>query len=191
MVELNGKQKLLRNGQSLTPQVKLKQANTKFALFEVNGKVVEMTLNRHTQVIQQSAQPKASSTNLNNTTGSVQILKNLNDMYRVPGFINGRQVGLLVDTGATLVAMDQGTADKLGIQYRTQGKKSLSRTAAGVVSTWHVTLASVKVGTIELKNVRGSVIKGEGPPFVLLGQSFLNQLNVQSDGRLMTLTKKF
>jgi aspartyl protease family protein len=101
------------------------------------------------------------------------------------GSINGRPVRFMVDTGATLVALGRGEAERLGIDLR-RAERTLSQTAGGVVPVWRVTLASVKVGDVELFNVPGVVVPAEMPQ-VLLGNSFLSRLQMRRDNDLLRL----
>ncbi len=192
MVEFKGKQRLIRNGQSLSPQIKLISANTKTATFLINGESVALSLNRN-MVIQSVHQQTETREEKAQEIGprTVQILRNLRGMYESPGFINGRSVHFLIDTGATTVAMNERVAKRIGIPYRTQGVIGRGSTAGGIVNTWQIRLQKVRVGTIELQNIQAVVIQGPGPDEVLLGQSFLNQLKVETEGNLLKLKKKF
>jgi len=51
-------------------------------------------------------------------------------------------------------------------------------------------LDSVRVGGIELHNVDALVVEG-GLDQALLGMSFLNRVEMQRDGAMMTLTQRF
>jgi aspartyl protease family protein len=105
------------------------------------------------------------------------------------GSINGHPMRFLVDTGATTIALPAADAIRLGINYR-QGAAVRTRTAAGEASAFRVTLASVRLGDIELTNVEGIVIE-DGLDIALLGMSFLNRLDMRQEGRTMTLIKRF
>jgi aspartyl protease family protein len=105
------------------------------------------------------------------------------------GSINGHPMRFLVDTGATTIALPAADAIRLGINYR-QGAAVRTRTAAGDASAFRVTLASVRLGDIELTNVEGIVIE-DGLDIALLGMSFLNRLDMRQEGRTMTLIKRF
>jgi aspartyl protease family protein len=52
-------------------------------------------------------------------------------------------------------------------------------------------LDSVKVGSLELRNVGAVVLEGNNPQQALLGMSYLGRLEIDNDGRLMTLRKKY
>jgi aspartyl protease family protein len=101
------------------------------------------------------------------------------------GAINGRPVQFLVDTGATLVAISQGEADRLGLDYK-RGRQGVTQTANGAVLVHVVTLASVRVGGIELSQVEAVVVPAP-MPMVLLGNSFLSRLRMQRDTDVMRL----
>ncbi|MHB8729460.1 MAG: retropepsin-like aspartic protease family protein [Sulfuricaulis sp.] len=106
------------------------------------------------------------------------------------GLINGTPVHFIVDTGATVIAMNTATARNIGIDYRHNGAPGVASTAAGYVRTYNVMLDTVSVGTITLRNVQGSVIEGAGPREVLLGMSFIGQLDMKRDSDKMELSER-
>lgn len=113
-----------------------------------------------------------------NTLGNkaeVVLKRGLDGHYRAEALINGQKVNVLVDTGATGVAISQAVADRLNL-------KSISAirtaTANGDSVGYLVRLASVKLGGIEAKNVSASIAPGlQGD--VLLGMSFLGRMDVR------------
>lgn len=121
----------------------------------------------------------------------VIISKNNHGMYSTVGSINGLPVSFLVDTGATSVAMSAQHAKRLAIDFRMTGEPTFVGTASGVSKAYRVTLDKVTVGGITQHNVKAVVIDGNYPMQVLLGMSFLGQLEIQRDGNLMRLKKKF
>jgi len=112
-------------------------------------------------------------------------------MYATVGSINGLPVSLIVDTGATQVAMNAAAARRLGIDYRVVGTPAAITTASRVERAWSVTLETVKVGNILLRNVQGVVLEGGQPEQVLLGMSYLGRLEISNDGQVMTLHKRY
>jgi len=106
------------------------------------------------------------------------------------GQINGVSVRMLVDTGASFVAIGGTEAKRLGIDI-TNGQRSFTSTANGVVPTYRVKLDQVRVGDVTLNNVDGMVHVGDNLPIVLLGMSFLNRMEMKRDGETMTLTKRY
>ncbi len=121
----------------------------------------------------------------------VTIAKNNTGMYSTAGSINGLPVSFLVDTGATSVAMSAQHAKRLAIDFRVTGEPTFVGTASGVSEAYRVILDKVTVGGITQHNVKGVVIDGNYPIQVLLGMSFLGQLEIQRDGNIMRLKKKF
>ena len=112
-------------------------------------------------------------------------------MFRSVGCINGLPVGFLFDTGASSVAMNSAQARRLGIDFRVQGDSTYVTTASQVVQAFRLTLERVKVGNIELHNVKGIVIDGPQPDEVLLGMSFLGRLDMRNEGDRLLLKKKY
>jgi len=106
------------------------------------------------------------------------------------GEINGANVRMLVDTGATLITFSASTARRLGVNFLA-GTPMQSSTANGIVRGWRVTLARVRVGDITLHGVEAAVQEGEGLSIILLGMSFLNRVEMQRDGDRMTLLRRF
>lgn len=89
---------------------------------------------------------------------------------------------MLVDTGASSVAMSEVEAKRLGIPYRLNGMKSTVRTASGFANAYQITLANVQVGAIELTNVDGVVVKVIHP-VRCCSMSFLKRVKWMSKGR--------
>ncbi len=185
MIEVEGKQKMLRKGQFYKKSIQLISADSHKANFKIDGKHVSLGLH------QSKFGGYTSSNNFSDNKKFVQIVRGPNGMYQTSGFINGVKVNFLVDTGATTIAMNEKTAKRIGLQYKLKGQISHANTAGGVVETWFLHLDRVRVGDVELKQVGAVVIKGVGLDEVLLGMSFLKQLKMQDDGKLLKLTKKY
>jgi len=108
-------------------------------------------------------------------------------MFETIGSINGQTIDFLVDTGATLIAMNQNEAKRLGIQYRTQGEPTTASTASGTAKAYRVRLREVRLGNIVRRNVEALVLEGNSPQEVLLGMSFLGGLKVETSGNKMRI----
>ena len=111
-------------------------------------------------------------------------------MYYVDGSINDFPVKFVVDTGATLIAMNRNQAERIGIDYRMDGKPSLSSTASGLDKVYLVKLAKVTVGDIVLTDVPAAVHDGDYPKMILLGNSFLNGVDISRKGGLLEMEEK-
>ena len=95
--------------------------------------------------------------------------------YRAQAFINDTQVDVLVDTGATGVAISQKLADTLKLTSRTAVSTT---TANGDTVAYMTRLATVKLGGVEAKDVAATIAPGLGGD-VLLGMSFLGRMDVR------------
>jgi aspartyl protease family protein len=179
IVKIDGKQRTLKKGKKSPEGVKLISADSYVAILEVDGKEQEFKLGHHV------------STNFKQKTLAEAKIMPTNGMYSTAGFINGQQVNFLVDTGATWIAMNVHQARSLGINFRYTGKRGSVSTANGTVPVYRVILNKVRVGEIELRNVTAGVLEGNSPPQVLLGNSFLNRVEMQRQGQVMLLKQKF
>lgn len=102
--------------------------------------------------------------------------------YRFDGIINGLTVKFMIDTGASDVAIPEGLANQLKLikYYPVQLK-----TANGQAQGYLTRLQSLKIGPIQLSNVRAVVMPGDGSETVLLGMNVLSDLEMmQKDNRL-------
>lgn len=120
--------------------------------------------------------------------GSVEIAMNGNGQFITSGMINGRVVELLVDTGANSVSMTTDDARRLGIDYRMDGEPSRSVTAGGVINSWVVRLKSVQVGPITVRNVTATVREAPTHSPILLGMTFLSQVEFRQERNRLRLT---
>lgn len=180
MVQIDGKQRLLKAGKKSPEGVLLVSADANEAVIEVNGKRTRYGLG--SQVGGHFAKREMAQ---------VQIQGDDRGAYNTTGTINGRLTDMLVDTGATVVAISEVEAKRLGIQYRLKGEKSWVRTASGTARAHSIVLDKVQVGGISLHQVDAVVIAGNSPHKVLLGMSFLSRIKLEQRGSLMVLQQKF
>ncbi|QIL69291.1 TIGR02281 family clan AA aspartic protease [Diaphorobacter sp. HDW4B] len=104
------------------------------------------------------------------------------------GLINGQVMRYMVDTGATLVAISQSEAARMGVKYR-DGQPVMIGTGNGNVEAHRIRLESVRAGDIELRNV-DAVVLPQSMPYVLLGNSFLNAFQMSRNNDEMVLERK-
>lgn len=105
------------------------------------------------------------------------------------GQINGQSVQLVVDTGATSVAISTADARRMGLNYQNGQMVGIS-TANGVIPSWRVKLASIRVGDVMVYDVDGVVTSGS-MPYVLLGNSFLTRFQMTRTNDQMVLEKRY
>jgi aspartyl protease family protein len=104
------------------------------------------------------------------------------------GLINGKPVQLMVDTGATSVAMSRSEAERVGVDWKS-GQRTLSQTAGGVVPIYLVSLNSIRIGDVEIFNVPAAVVASE-MPVVLLGNSFLGRFSMRRESDVLRLERR-
>jgi aspartyl protease family protein len=174
-----GTPRTLSAGQKTPEGVRLLRADSSSAEFEIEGRRQVLGLGRG-RYGGGSGTASAMATLYADTSGH----------FVSDGSINGSTVRFLVDTGATTVALNSREAARIGLDYR-RGERILMSTANGVVNAFSARLDTVRVGGIELHNVEAVVHEGDHPSIVLIGMSFLNQVDMKRDGALMTLTRRF
>ena len=177
---VEGQQHMLRVGQSSPEGVKLVSASSESAVLLIDGEEITARLDGRVSARKRTAAVK-----------EVQVWRNTSGMFTTVGSINGLHVPFLVDTGATQVAMNASQARRLGIDFHVIGKPAEVTTASGVVRAWAVTLDSVKVGDLVVRNVPAVVLEGAQPKVTLLGMSYLGRMEILHEGQLMTLRKKY
>ena len=82
----------------------------------------------------------------------------------------------MVDTGASIVALRQSDARRAGIRVHRDDFNVPLSTANGTAYAAAVTLDSVAVDDIQIRNVRAVIVPDEQLSISLLGTSFLNKL---------------
>ena len=114
---------------------------------------------------------------------TVTLQRDPSGHYRAQAYINGVKADVLVDTGATGVAISQQLADTLGIRSHA----AISTTTAnGETVSYMTRLASVKLGGIEARDVAATITPGlEGE--ALLGMSFLSRMDIRLYKGTMTI----
>ncbi|NOS98736.1 MAG: retroviral-like aspartic protease family protein [Methylotenera sp.] len=106
---------------------------------------------------------------------TVILKRGIDGHYRAEALINGQKVDVLVDTGATGVAISQNVADKLSLKSIDAIR---TNTANGDSVGYMVRLKSIKVGGVEAKDVAAMIAPGlDGD--ILLGMSFLSRMDVR------------
>lgn len=125
-------------------------------------------------------QPNATS---NNGVNEVVLHRNRQHHYVATGFINGAEVTLLLDTGATQVSVPAHIARKLRL---TPGAPSQVITANGRVEVRSTVLQQLQLGSITWTDVPAHINPGMRDDQILLGMSALK--NVEFTHRDGTLT---
>ncbi|HRN84145.1 MAG TPA: TIGR02281 family clan AA aspartic protease [Hyphomicrobium sp.] len=120
-------------------------------------------------------------------SGSEELKAGRDGHYYARAEINGRPLDVLVDTGASMVALTYEDAERLGLNLRPSDFTARVHTANGTAAVAPVELDRVSIGRITVRNVRGVVSERGRLGKTLLGMSFLGELQRVdiSQGRLL------
>lgn len=104
--------------------------------------------------------------------------------YSAEALINGERVRVLIDTGATGVAISQHVANRLGLVSH---EAINTHTANGTSVSYLVRLKTVQLGGVVAHDVAATISPGlEGD--ALLGMSFLGRMDVRLHRGIMTIS---
>ena len=107
----------------------------------------------------------------------VTLNANAEGHFVAEAVIDGHAVTVMVDTGATLVALTDETARRLGVHPTQSAYRERLSTANGTVMAARVTLDDIRLGDVVLRDVDAVIVPGRALPFDLLGMSFLSRLS--------------
>jgi aspartyl protease family protein len=107
--------------------------------------------------------------------------------FQVEGSVDGRRLDFMVDTGASVVALRERDAARLGIFPTARDYTGRTSTANGVIKVAPVRLPSLEVSGIRIFDVQAVVIPDESLGTNLLGMSFLSRVRrfEMANGRLL------
>lgn len=104
--------------------------------------------------------------------------------------LNGRKIGAVIDTGATLVALNVSTARKIGLKITQADFKYTVDTANGSTPAAAATIESLAIGRIHVENVQAVVLEDKALSDTLIGVSFLRRLSrYQVEGGSLVMTQ--
>ena len=107
--------------------------------------------------------------------GAVELRRAGDGHFYAPVTVGSRPVTMLIDTGASVVALTGADARAAGIAWNAGDLKVVAQGAGGPVNGVTVTVEAMRLGSHEARKVR-TVIIPEGLPVSLLGQSFLKDV---------------
>lgn len=111
-----------------------------------------------------------------NYGGVVELKAGRNGHFYANAELNGRTIGVLVDTGASAVALTYEDAQKAGIYVNDADFTGRSQTANGVGRYAPVMIDQISIGNVVVQNVQGVVLAPGRSQVTLLGMSFLSKL---------------
>jgi aspartyl protease family protein len=107
---------------------------------------------------------------------SLSLDRDIRGHFLTEARINGQRVDFMVDTGASVVAVNESTAARFGL-YPSRGEFTANVTTAnGAIKGARARLAMVDVGGLVVRDVDALVLPDEALSENLLGLSFLSRL---------------
>jgi aspartyl protease family protein len=176
---------VINGGNPRTLSVGTKVDDVKLIGVEQNAATLEFDGKRHRLAIGQHA--------FTGTGGggeqAITLVADVRGHFITTGTINGATIPLMVDTGATTIALGASHARRANVDLRNARTVPI-QTANGITQAWLVSLNTVRVGDVTLHSVEATVA-GHDMPHALLGMSFLNRMEMKRDGETMTLRKRY
>jgi aspartyl protease family protein len=154
----------------------------RFAWIAIIGLMIGLTAFYHAMTQRSSGIISSSE---NGGHARVILQRERSGHYMAQGEINGQPVMFLVDTGATDVALSEKMARAMGLDF---GPRITVMTAAGRVGAWVTRLDRVRLGSLELTNVRATITPGLNDQ-VLLGMSFLKHFSMRQEGEQLLIER--
>jgi len=114
----------------------------------------------------------------------IVLQRNRYGHYVATGKINGTPVTFLLDTGASDVSIPSELANKLKLK---RGASQIYNTANGQITAYLTRLDRISLGDIELRDVPASINPSDEGDGVLLGMSFLKDLEFTQRGDTLTI----
>jgi aspartyl protease family protein len=90
--------------------------------------------------------------------------------------LNGRQIDGMIDTGATLVAINSSTARRIGLSLNASDFSREVSTANGTIKAAVAMIDRLQIGSITVNDVQAMVLDDRALQTNLIGMSFLSRL---------------
>jgi aspartyl protease family protein len=118
---------------------------------------------------------------------TVEIQRDARGHFAIEGVVDGRRVGFMVDTGASVISLTERDAARLGYHPAVRDYVWQMRTANGIVRAARIKLGMVEIGGVMVRDVDAIVMPGQALGENLLGLSFLSRLHrfEYREGRLV------
>jgi aspartyl protease family protein len=132
-----------------------------------------------------TAAPVSSPTSVSNSR-TVTLSPGNDGHFRAEARVDGRRLELVVDTGASQIALRAGDAARLGIHPAPRDYNVKVSTANGMTRAALVQLRMVEIGNIVVRDVPALIHPDEALGVNLLGMSFLSRVRwTHERGRLI------
>lgn len=107
---------------------------------------------------------------------SITVPRDSRGHFQTEGRIDGRRLGFMVDTGASVIALNESSAAQIGVRPLRSDYTAVVNTANGSVKAARTRLAMVDIGGLVVRDVDALVLPDTALSENLLGLSFLSKL---------------
>ena len=107
---------------------------------------------------------------------SLSIPRDSRGHFQTEGRIDGQRIDFMVDTGASVIALNEKSAARFGLRPTPSDYKMTVSTANGTIKAARTRLAMVDIGGLIVRDVDAMVLPDEALSENLLGLSFLSKL---------------
>ena len=118
----------------------------------------------------------ASDTTTDASLRSLSIPRDGRGHFATEGRIDGQRIAFMVDTGASVIALNESSAARFGLRPSRNDYRATVTTANGTVKAAPTRLAMVELGGLIVRDVDAMVLPDEALSENLLGLSFLSKL---------------
>ena len=107
---------------------------------------------------------------------TLSIARDARGHFETEGRIEGQRIAFMVDTGASVVALNETSAARFGVRPSRSDYNATVTTANGTIKAARMQLAMVEIGGLVVRDVDAMVLPDEALSENLLGLSFLSKL---------------
>jgi len=107
---------------------------------------------------------------------SLSIPRDARGHFQTEGRIDGQRIDFMVDTGASVIALNETSAARFGLRPSRGDYNANVATANGTIKAARTRLAMVELGGLVVRDVDAMVLPDEALSENLLGLSFLSKL---------------
>lgn len=107
---------------------------------------------------------------------SLNIPRDGRGHFQTDGRIDGQRIGFMVDTGASVVALNETSAARFGLRPSRSDYNATVTTANGTIKAARTRIAMLDVGGLIVRDVDAMVLPDAALSENLLGLSFLSRL---------------
>ena len=107
---------------------------------------------------------------------SVTVSRDSRGHFQTEGRVEGRRLGFMVDTGASVIALNESSAAQIGVRPRPSDYTANVSTANGSIKAARTRLAMVDIGGLVVRDVDALVLPDAALSENLLGMSYLSKL---------------